>query len=114
MLESKFHIVVESSSWNFCLELGTLTDVFILKVLGLACTGLDRRAETSRLKWCFSHKAEILPLSRKPVGRKYHKAEKFMLIALLITNYYMTEYYFNFVLSTNYFLTAFCNQPFIS
>ena len=76
--------------------------------------GLDRRAETSRQKWFFYHKAEILPQSQKPVGQNYHKAEKLIVIALLLTNYYMTEYYVHFVLSTNYFLTAFYNLPFIS
>ena len=43
---------------------------------------LDHRAETSRVKLCFYHKAEILPQSRKPVGQKYHKAKKFIVIAL--------------------------------
>ena len=32
-------------------------------------TGLDRRVETSRPKVCFYHKAEILQVGQKPVGR---------------------------------------------
>ena len=48
-----------------------------------------KQAGASRPKWYFYIKAEILQQSRKPSGRKY----KFIVIALLLTNCYMTEYY---------------------
>ena len=38
---------------------------------------LDHRAEASRPKWCFFHKAEILRQSQKPMCQKNHKAEKY-------------------------------------
>ena len=75
---------------------------------------LDRRIEISRSKWYFYHKAKILWQSWKPEGQNNDKAEKFIEIALLLTNYYMTEYYFYLLLCTNYILTALYNQPFIS
>ena len=60
----------------------------------------------------FYHEDKIFRQGRKQWGQKYDKDEKFIAIALLLTNYYMTEYYFYFALSTFYLLAALCNQPF--
>ena len=64
---------------------------------------LERRAETSRPKWNFYIKAKILRQSRKPVGRKYHKAKKYYIYSLLLDKILH--------LFCNYLLTAYYNQP---
>ena len=78
--------IMEFLLWT--LSCGIFAHQFLTKCFMVLNFELHCRAEASRPKLCFYHKAEIFPQGRKPLGRKYHTAENIIVIALLLTDYY--------------------------